>query len=86
MTAEKNSDIDRIPMLLDRWCERRAWHPLATLLPGWFCINGLSDGWEIFRESLRHTRARCRHELPADEPAMIGEAIAEIDFALNRLD
>ncbi|MHB1157229.1 MAG: hypothetical protein ACYC26_10370 [Phycisphaerales bacterium] len=76
--------VDKLGVVIDAWCERRALKPLSKLLPGWLAVNGLTDGWEILRQSLRHTRAMCREELTVEELTIIARAIAEIDQSLDR--
>jgi hypothetical protein len=63
MENEINAEIRQ---LVDGWCDRRELGALASLLPAWLANNGLTDGWEILRDALKHTYAAGRN-LPPDE-------------------
>jgi hypothetical protein len=43
--------------LIDRWCDERRLGQLATLLPGYLALNGLTDGWGELHGALRRLRA-----------------------------
>ena len=42
--------------LLDSWCERRAYAAICTMYGGLQYINGLTDGWEGFLDTLKQLR------------------------------
>jgi hypothetical protein len=74
-----NKEIHR---LVERWCDRRELGALASLLPAWLANNGLTDGWEILHDALKHTYAVCNH-LPSDERDALKRLYVTIDVALR---
>lgn len=69
-----------IRTLVDRWCERKELGALASLLPAWLANNGLTDGWEMLGDALKHTS--CFH-LPADERDTLKRLYVLIDASLR---
>jgi hypothetical protein len=54
---------------------------LAIVLPAWLGNNGLTDGWAMLRDELRHAYAMCPH-LPTDERDRLKRTVIGIDAAL----
>jgi|GEM_PF-5035305 hypothetical protein len=79
MTSNLN---DRIRLLIDVWCERRNYKPLALILPAWIGNNGLTDGWIDLHDALKHTYASCI-DLPPDERDALKQFYVEIEAALR---
>ena len=77
--SEVNAEVSR---LVENWCDRREYYGLAELLPAWISNNGLTDGWTILRDALRHTYAFCDH-LPLDERELLKTLYVKIDQALQ---
>jgi len=74
-----------IKALIDRWCDRRDYGPLANVLPAWRAwavSGGLTDGWETLYDALRHAYAAHR-DLPVEEREMLKTLYVEIDVALR---
>jgi hypothetical protein len=61
--------------LADGWCERRALRPLSRFLPGYFAMNGLTDGWQALYDALRDVQALERESLTVDELRDVKRAI-----------
>jgi hypothetical protein len=70
--------------LIDRWCEHRTLRPLAVLLPGFFALNGLTDGWHELRASLRQLLALGPDTFSSTDWAVIQELIRAVDRAIYR--
>ncbi len=68
--------------LADRFCERKSLKCLLWFLPGYFALNGLTDGWEECRRALADTRAFCNNDLQPDETENIDTAINLINRML----
>lgn len=79
MTADPN---DAIKILVDRWCDRREYGPLAWVLPAWISNSGLTDGWVELRDALRTTYGACR-DLPPEERDELKRIVVQIDVALQ---
>ena len=73
---------DTIRALVDSWCDRQEYAPLAYVLPAWTGNNGLTDGWTLLRDSLKHAYAMCTH-LPAVERDTLKKVYVDIDYALR---
>jgi hypothetical protein len=73
---------DGINVLLDRWCDRREYQALHTVLGGWLALNGLTDGWASLRDALRTAYALCR-QLPTEERELLKTYYVRIDAALR---
>jgi hypothetical protein len=79
MTSNPNDAIRR---LVDNWCERKHYGPLALVLPAWISNNGLTDGWVVLHDALKHAYAMCT-DLPPDERDALKQAYIAIDVALR---
>jgi len=66
--------------LIERWCDRRAFVPLAHVLPPYVSFNGLGDGWGELRSGLIAAKALGRDALPEGEI----EAVADLLGAIER--
>lgn len=78
-------DIDpneEIRVLVERWCDRREYGALANLLPAWLGNNGLTDGWSMLHDDLKHTYA-AGNNLPADERDTLKKVYVAIDVSLR---
>jgi len=63
-----NTDINRdLKKLADAWCERRALRALHQFLPGYFALNGLTDGWAQLETALRDVLVFAKDELTEEE-------------------
>ena len=79
MASEPNDTIRR---LVDAWCERKQYGPLALVLPAWIYNNGLTDGWTILHDALKHAYVMCT-DLPPDERDDLKRAYVAIDVSLR---
>jgi hypothetical protein len=73
---------DTIQSLVDSWCDRREYAALTYVLPAWTGNNGLTDGWELLRDSLKHAYVVCTH-LPAADRDTLTKTYIDIDYALR---
>ena len=73
---------DVIESLVDAWCERRELRALSYVLPAWTANNGLTDGWTLLRNDLKHAYVMCT-ELPRDERDKLKQAFIAIDAAIR---
>ena len=61
-------DIHRdLRQLADRWCERRALRALSQFLPGYFALDGLTDGWGDLEIALKDVLVFAKDEITEDE-------------------
>jgi len=73
--------------LLEAWADRRNYSALCELWGGYGCLNGLTDGWELFLASLQRLRGVARMQqsdqiLPA-ESETINKLIGVVSRMLN---
>jgi hypothetical protein len=78
----KSDPNDAIRRLVESWCERKLYGPLAIVLPPWISNNGLTDGWALLHDALKTAYGACR-ELPPDERDTIKQTYIAIDVALR---
>ena len=72
--------------MLNAWCDRRMYKEICTLYGGYSCVNGFTDGWEIFLQSLRRLRSnafRGEFDLIPNEQERLDELIRVVSEALN---
>jgi hypothetical protein len=67
--------------LIDGWCERRTLRVLATVLPAYTSLNGLTDGCADLVDALRTVRAD--GDLPAEEAAAVERVVIAVENALH---
>lgn len=88
-TAPEDSNVDVLGearQLLDAWCERRSYDELCTMWGGLRSINGLTDGWEAFAQSLKQLRVLATNEnstITQAEAEMVQRLIGVVGRALN---
>ena len=73
--------------LLEAWADRRNYGALCELWGGYQCLNGLTDGWELFLASLKRLRGIARMQqsdqiLPA-ETESVNKLIGVVSRILN---
>lgn len=73
---------DTIRSLVESWCDRREYSALSIVLPAWLANNGLTNGWEIVHDGLKHAYAMCTH-LPSDERDALKTTYVHIEHALR---
>jgi hypothetical protein len=70
--------------LIDAWCDRRSLGELATILPGYLALNGMTDGWAALYDALKNVRASSRETLPASEMELINQLIRASEKVVYR--
>ena len=81
MTESRLAELLRA--LVDGWCERRALHPLAVLLPAHLAFSGLTDAWVDLAQAVDDVRGIGPDVRTEAELASVAEARALIDQALK---
>lgn len=80
-----NHDLtQRLKMLTEQWCERRALKPLCHFLPAYFSLNGLTDGYSAFAEGIRDTLAFAKDEITEEEKTELRSLLADAEAAIYR--
>lgn len=79
MTIDPNVMIE---FLVEVWCERKDYKPLALVLPAWINNNGLTDGWKTLHETLKHAYSTCI-DLPSDERDALKRVYVAIEAELR---
>jgi hypothetical protein len=77
---------DEVTALLNAWCDRRMYKEICTLYGGYSCMNGLTDGWELFLQSLRRLRSnafRGEFDLHPNEQERLDDLIRVVSKALS---
>jgi hypothetical protein len=64
MSADINHDLKQ---LADKWCERRALRALCAFLPGYFGLNGLTDGWARLETALKDVLVFAKDDITEEE-------------------
>ena len=59
--------IHDLKKLADGWCERRALRALHYFLPGYFSMNGLTDGFAGLETALKDVLAFAKTEVTEEE-------------------
>lgn len=63
----KDEFVGDLKKLADGWCERRALKPLFYFLPGYFALNGLTDGLAALEIALKDVLAFTKEEITDEE-------------------
>ena len=66
MSAQEDFHRD-LKKLADSWCERRALRALSYFLPGYFAVNGLTDGYADLETALKDVLVSADGEITEDE-------------------
>lgn len=73
--------------LLEAWADRRNYSALYELWGGYRCLNGLTDGWELFLASLKRLRGEARMQqsdrILRSEAETIDKLIGVVSRMLN---
>ncbi len=81
MSADIHHDLRQ---LADGWCERRALRALHQFLPGYFALNGLTDGWGQLETALKDVLAFAKDEITEDEKKEVKRIMIAIQKAIYR--
>lgn len=76
--------FDRLKVLLERWSDRRAFDPLARVLPAYVAFNGLTDGWADILDALKAVRAFDSNALIEPESATLNDLIRAAEKVVFR--
>jgi hypothetical protein len=72
-----------LDMLIDRWCERRAFRPLQLLFRAYPGPLAHTDQMFDLLEAIKDVNGLCRAELPEDELRMLIEVHNALEDALK---
>jgi len=79
MSDDLNRDLGR---LADGWCERRSLSALHHFLPGYFSLNGLTDGLAALETSLKDVLVFAKSEITEEEKKEIKRILIQIQDAI----
>ena len=81
MAADLPRDLKN---LADGWCERRALLALHHFLPGYFALNGLTDGLAALETSLKDVLAFAKNEVTEEEKKEVKRILILVQAAVYR--
>jgi hypothetical protein len=81
MSADIHRDLRR---LADGWCERRALRALSQFLPGYFAMNGLTDGWGELETALKGVLVFAKDEITEDEKNEVKRIMTFVQASICR--
>jgi hypothetical protein len=81
MSADIHQDLK---WLADGWCERRALRALNQFLPGYFALNGLTDGWGELETALKDVLVFAKDEITEDEKKEVKRIMILVQAAIHR--
>jgi hypothetical protein len=70
--------------LADGWCERHALKPLLHFLPGYFALNGLTDGYAALETALKDVLVFAKEEITEDEKKEAKRLMVLVQQAIHR--
>ena len=79
----KTDPNEIIRQLVESWCARLEYRPLAIVLPSWIANTGMTDGWSELHDALKLARAMCV-DLPEQERTALQQAYVAIEIALRK--
>jgi hypothetical protein len=80
-----SDDIHRdLRQLADGWCGRRALRALSQFLPGYFALNGLTDGWGELETALKDVLVFAKDEITEDEKQEVKRIMILVQAAIYR--
>jgi hypothetical protein len=80
-----STDIHRdLRQLADGWCERRVLRALSQFLPGYFALNGLTDGWGELETALKDVLVFAKDEVTEDEKKEVKRIMVLVQAAIYR--
>ncbi len=80
MSADIHQDLRQ---LADGWCERRALRALGQFLPGYFALNGLTDGWGQLETALKDVLVFAKDEITEEEKKEVKRIMIAIQKAID---
>ena len=81
MSADIHQDLRQ---LADGWCERRALRALHQFLPGYFGLNGHTDGWGDLEIALKDVLVFAKDEITEEEKKEVKRIMSLIQAAIHR--
>ncbi len=79
-----SADIHRdLRQLADGWCHRRALRALHQFLPGYFALNGLTDGWGQLETALKDVLVFAKDEITEEEKKEVKRIMIAIQKAID---
>ena len=78
-----NEEFQRdLKKLADGWCERRALRALFYFLPGYFGLNGLTDGFGDLEIALKDVLSSAKHEITEEEKKEVKRLLVLVQQAI----
>lgn len=81
MSTDIHSDLKQ---LAEAWCDRRALRALHQFLPGYFALNGLTDGWAQLETAMKDVLVFAKDEITENEKQEVKRLIIVIQQAIYR--
>ena len=82
---QTNANImDDLRKLADGWCARRSLVPLRHFLPGYFALNGMTDGVGELEIALKDVLAFAKNELTEAEKMEVKRVLRLVQEVLYR--
>jgi len=70
--------------LADGWCERRALKALHHFLPGYFALNGLTDGYAALETALKDVLVFAKSEVTEEEKTEVKRLMIVVQGVVYR--
>jgi hypothetical protein len=79
-----NGDFQRdLKKLIDAWCERRALLALLHFLPGYFGLNGLTDGFGALETAMKDVLVFAKDEVTEEEKKELKRILILVQQAIS---
>jgi hypothetical protein len=80
-----NHEFQRdLQKLADGWCDRHALRPLLHFLPGYFALNGLTDGCAALETALKDVLVFAKEEITEEEKKEAKRLLVLVQQAVYR--
>jgi hypothetical protein len=76
--------FQRLQMMVEAWCDRRALTALRCVLRGYPLSSPLTDGWAELMSALKDVRAFAREEITPEELITIDECVRALERTVYR--
>jgi hypothetical protein len=84
-TFSSNEELfEAITTLIDRMEQDGHAEAAIDIQSGFACLNGLTDGWALFMESIEHVMTVYGHSLPSEETSELKIILKAVKKAVYR--